>query len=455
MAESSTPSVAVVGAGIAGSLLAAILGRRGIPVTLYERGPDPRAGGAGAGRSINLALSERGLTAAERIGMREALLAEALPMRGRMIHAPTTDGTESFRPYSADGRHAINSISRSRLGQLLLDAADGTDGVTVVFEHRLEDLDLETGTLTFEVGHDQGERRTAQADIVLAADGAYSAARLSILRRRSVGFSYIQDFLGYGYKELVIPARDGEYALDPTALHIWPRGESMMIALPNRDRSFTCTLFWPQRSFDALSGDDQVLRYFSTHYPDAVPLMPTLVEDYRANPVGALATVRCWPWVHRGAGATLALVGDAAHAVVPFYGQGANASMEDCAVLDDCLTEAGGNWQRALEAYQQSRKANADAIADMALDNLVEMSDKVNSPVFRAATAGQHALERVLGDRYQSRYEMVSFTTIPYADVVAKTQRQNRATAGVAAAVAGLTGLASAYGVHRLRGGSR
>ena len=379
--------------------------------------------------------------------MREALLAEALPMHGRMIHAPVADGAESFRPYSADGRQAINSISRSRLGELLLDAADSVDGVQVVFEHRLRDVDVETGALTFEVGPER-EVRMATARIVLGADGAYSAVRQSVLK--STGFSYGQDYLDYGYKELVIPAKDGEFALDPGALHIWPRGESMMIALPNRDRSFTCTLFWPKRIFDELADDTAVLRYFRENYPDAVPLMPTLLDDYRSNPIGALVTVRCWPWVHRGAGATLALVGDAAHAVVPFYGQGANASMEDCAVLDDCLTAAGGDWDAALDAYQRSRKPNADAIADMALENLVEMSDKVNSPVFRAITAGQHLLERVLGDRYRSRYEMVSFTTIPYADVVAIDRRQNRATA----AVAGAAGLAAAYSLRSLLTGS-
>ena len=421
------PRVAVIGAGLAGSLLAAILGRRGIPVTLYERRPDPRIGGVEGGRSINLALSERGLTASERIGLRERLLAEALPMRGRMIHAPTSDGDQSFRPYSADGSQAINSISRSRLNEVLLNAAEETEGVEIKFDHRLRRVDLTAGTLEFE-GH------TIEADIILAADGAYSAARQSVLT--TTGFSYSQDYLPFGYKELVIPAKDTgsgpEFALDPGALHIWPRGESMMIALPNTDKSFTCTLFWPSAQFESLRTDEEALPYFRTPYPDAVPLMPTLLEDYRANRVGTLVTIRCWPWVHTGERATLALVGDAAHAVVPFYGQGANASMEDCAVLDDCLDAAGGDWAKALDAYQHSRKPNADAIADMALENLVEMSEKVNDPIFRAKTTAQHALERWLGDHYRSRYEMVSFTTIPYAEVVARSTRQDRVTAAAA-----------------------
>ena len=444
MSRPHESEVAIIGAGISGALLAAILGRRGIAVTLYERRADLRVAGSAGGRSINLALAERGLAAAERIGMREALLAAALPMHGRMIHDASVDGGQSFRPYSADGRQAINAISRGRLGELLLDAAAATDGVTIVFEHRLQNVDLTSGTLTFEVGPNR-ERQTARADIVLGADGAYSAVRQSVLP--STGFTYSQEYLDYGYKELVIPDRDGEYALDPGALHIWPRGESMMIALPNRDRSFTCTLFWPRQQFEDLSTDERVRSHFRSYYPDAVDLMPTLIEDFSTNPIGALVTVRSWPWVHRGTGCTVALIGDAAHAVVPFYGQGANASMEDCAVLDDCLARSDGDWDRALDAYQNSRKANADAIADMALDNHAEMSDKVNSPVFRAATAGQHVLERLLGNVYRSKYELVSFTTIPYAEVVARVRRQNRAVAVVAAAL----GLAGAYSWRRLR----
>jgi kynurenine 3-monooxygenase len=245
-----------------------------------------------------------------------------------------------------------------------------------------------------------------------------------------------------------VAGEGGDFALDPDALHIWPRGESMMIALPNLDRSFTCTLFWPKADFDALRTDEQILGYFRTHYPDAVDLMPTLVDDFRHNPVGSLVTVRCWPWVHhgnggapaaggvvRGGGATLALVGDAAHAIVPFFGQGANCAMEDCIEIDECLAECGGDWRRALSMYQDRRKANCDAIAAMALENFVEMRDKVNSPVFRVRTAAQHALERRLAGRYVSRYELVSFTTMPYAEIPARMRRQNVALAATAAAL--------------------
>jgi kynurenine 3-monooxygenase len=254
--------------------------------------------------------------------------------------------------------------------------------------------------------------------------------------RRAIqhGMDLHQEFLPHGYKELTIPARDGEFALDPASLHIWPRGSSMMIALPNTDRSFTCTLFWPKDGpggFAELTEPAQVLDAFQDRYPDAVPLMPTLSHDYLVNPVGSLVTVRCRPWV-RG---RVALLGDAAHAIVPFFGQGANCAFEDCVELERCLTATGGDWPSALVAYEANRKANADAIADMALENFVEMSEKVASPIFRGQTRVRHALERVLGGRYVSRYELVSFTTIPYARIEGRIRRQDRAVGAVAAGV--------------------
>jgi 2-polyprenyl-6-methoxyphenol hydroxylase-like FAD-dependent oxidoreductase len=263
--------------------------------------------------------------------------------------------------------------------------------VTLRFEHRLAELDLDKGRLRFETPSGAVD---ALAGTVLASDGAYSAARRAVTFRP--GFSFSQDYLEHGYKELTIPARDGEFALDPDALHIWPRGSSMMIALPNLDRSFTCTLFWPEHDFAALRTPQAVLEYFARHYPDVVDLMPSLTEDFAHNPVGALVTVRCWPWVHEGDGSTLALVGDAAHAIVPFFGQGANCAFEDCLEIDRCLDEAGGHWPAALARYETRRKANCDTIAEMALENFVEMRDKVNSRLFQAKTAAQHALERRL-----------------------------------------------------------
>jgi kynurenine 3-monooxygenase len=415
--------VAVVGAGLAGCLLATLLARRGLTVDVYERRDDPRRAGAERGRSINLAISARGLDALGRVGLDERTLDDALPMRGRTLHSPA--GALAYQSYSADGTRAINSISRAGLNHALLDRAEETEGVRLHFGRRLVGVDAETGELTFD-GH------TARADVVLGADGAYSAARRSIQH----GMDLHQDFLPHGYKELTIPARDGEFALDPGSLHIWPRGASMMIALPNTDRSFTCTLFWAKADFAALDTPERVLAAFREDYPDAVDLMPTLAADYLANPVGSLVTVRCEPWV-RG---RVALVGDAAHAIVPFFGQGANCAFEDCVELDRSLTAAADDWPAALARYQEQRKANADAIADMALANFVEMSEKVASPVFRGQTKVRHALERALGGRYVSRYELVSFTTIPYAEIEGRIRRQDRAVGAAAAGMLAAVG---------------
>jgi kynurenine 3-monooxygenase len=368
------------------------------------------------------------LDALDRVGLRDDALGRALPMHGRMVHP--VEGKQSFRPYSADGQRAINSISRAELNSTLLDTAEQTDGVTLRFEHRLTKVDLDKGRLRFETPAGTADE-TAQ--IVLASDGSYSAARRAVTFRQ--GFDFSQDYLEHGYKELTIPDRKGEFALDPDALHIWPRGSSMMIALPNLDRSFTCTLFWPKDQLTALRTEQQIIDFFRAHYPDVVDLMPTLVDDFLHNPDGSLVTVRCWPWVHHGDAATLALVGDAAHAIVPFFGQGANCAFEDCIEIDRCLSEVSGQWAAALAHYEQRRKANCDTIAELALDNFVEMRDRVNSPVFRAKTAAQHWLERRLPGRYVSRYELVSFSTMPYAEIPGRMRRQNVATAAVAGAL--------------------
>ncbi|MEV5574370.1 NAD(P)/FAD-dependent oxidoreductase [Spirillospora sp. NPDC052269] len=425
--ESQAQRVAVVGAGLAGALLATLLGRRGVPVTVYERRPDPRVAGAERGRSINLAISARGLAALEQVGLRELALGRALPMHGRMVHPG--NGATNFQSYSADGTRAINSISRAELNAALLDTAEATPGVTLRFGLKVTGVDTASGKLTLD-GPDGTV--TEPADIVLAGDGAYSAVR------RGVGpggaFGADTDFLDHGYKELTIPPRDGDFALDPDALHIWPRGTAMMIALPNLDRSFTCTLFWPKGDFEALGTPEAVTAHFRRHYPDVAPLMPDLTDDFAHNPIGSLVTVRAWPWVRTGEGASVALLGDAAHAIVPFFGQGANCAFEDCVEIDRCLDETNGDWTAALARYQERRKANTDAIAEMALENFVEMRDKVASPVFRAKQAAAHALERRLAGRYVSRYELVSFSTLPYAEIPARIRRQNLAVAGAAAA---------------------
>ncbi|NES29000.1 FAD-dependent oxidoreductase [Micromonospora terminaliae] len=435
--------IAVVGAGLAGCLLACFLARRGYPVALYERRPDPRTGKVERGRSINLALSERGLDALRRIGLDRQVMTDALPMRGRMIHP--VEGEPQFQSYSVAGDRAINSISRGALNNALLDAATALPGVRIAFDHRLVGLDPATGEMTFETP--QG-KVTETASVVLGADGAGSAVRGQLLAYGALTESL--DFLDYGYKELTIPPIGGEFALDPGALHIWPRGTSMMIALPNPDRSFTCTLFWPThgtQSFASLGSPAAIERYFATHYPDLVPLAPNLVDDYQHNPVGVLGTVRCTPWQLDG---RVGLLGDAAHAIVPFYGQGANCAFEDVVELDRCLDECGDQWASALPLFQHRRQANAEAIARMALTNFVEMRDKVASPVFQTRKKIEHALERALPGRYVSQYELVSFSTTPYAEVRRRVRRQYRVVGAVAAgAVAALAGAAVALGRGR------
>ncbi|MFI2666729.1 FAD-dependent oxidoreductase [Micromonospora carbonacea] len=438
--------IAVVGAGLAGCLLACFLARRGYRVALYERRPDPRAGRVERGRSINLALSERGLDALRRIGLAEQVLADALPMRGRMIHPVT--GEPAFQSYSATGDRAINSISRGALNNALLTAATALPGVRAAFDHRLVGLDPATGEMTFETPRG---KTTAAAPVVLGADGAGSAVRGQLLAYGVLEESL--DFLDYGYKELTLPPLGGEFALDPAALHIWPRGTSMMIALPNPDRSFTCTLFWPTHgmaSFASLTSPAAIERHFATHYPDLLPLAPNLVDDYQHNPVGVLGTVRCAPWQ---AGGRVGLLGDAAHAIVPFYGQGANCAFEDVVALDRCLDECADDWAAALPLFQARRQDDAEAIARMALANFVEMRDKVASPVFRARRRLDHALERALPGRYVSQYELVSFSTTPYARVRRRVRRQQAALGAVAAGTAAL--LAGAVGAAWTRGRRR
>jgi kynurenine 3-monooxygenase len=412
--------ITIVGAGLAGPLLACFLAREGFDVTLYERRGDPRVEGYSGGRSINLALSARGIDALRRVGLDKQVLDSVIPMRGRMLHEP--DGSLVFQNYSRNPTDAINSVSRGGLNIILLDAAERC-GAKIIFDHRCVAVDLDNPSVTFETTG--GESVTADADLVVAADGAYSAVRYQM--QKLDRFDYAQDHLEYGYKELTIPpGAGGDFAMEKNALHIWPRRRFMMIALPNRDRSFTCTLFWPYEganSFANLQTADQILAYFREHFPDAVPLMPTLVEDYTGNPVGSLVTVKCFPWSYRD---KVTLLGDAAHAIVPFYGQGMNAAFEDCVALTECLREFKPDYWRALREYELRRKANADAIAEMALHNFVEMRDHTASRVFLLKKKFQHLLHGLFPQTFIPLYNMVSFTTIPYQQAREKAAWQSR-----------------------------
>lgn len=426
----ATKSVTIVGAGLGGSLMAVFLGRAGHRVGVYERRPDPRKGPAGRGRSINLAISTRGLAALERVDLAQKLLDVAIPMRGRMVHAP--DGRLAFQPYGHEAHHVIHSVSRAGLNRLLVESAEAMQNVRVEFGRRCADVDLAAGRCAF-VDVQTHDSTSATSDLVIGADGAYSEVRLAL--QKSDRFDYEQAYLEFGYKELTIPAAGGEFAMEPGALHIWPRGGFMMIALPNVDRSFTCTCFWPftgENSFGALTRAEQVRAYFLKTFPDVVPLMPTLEEDFLLNPVGSLVTVRCRPWRYED---KVVLLGDAAHAIVPFYGQGANAAFEDCIVLDECLRERGYDVASALARYEQTRKVHADAVADLALANFVEMRDKTASQTFLLGKKLEKLLARLFPGRFVPLYYMVSFSRTPYADAVRRAARQWRIVRYITAAV--------------------
>jgi kynurenine 3-monooxygenase len=407
-----TRHAAIMGNGLAGSLLAVLLAHNGWKVTLFERRPDPRAKGYGGGRSINLALSARGLAGLAAAGLEQMVRErDIIPMPGRMMHA--VDGRTTFQPYSKDPRDAINSVSRGGLNLTLITAAAGEPGVEMVFDATCTDVLFSDRWSEAIVRDGAGNERRVRADLIVGADGAFSAVRGAM--QKTDRFEYSQSWLGHGYKELHIPPRaDGTPAMEPHALHIWPRGGAMMIALPNRDGSFTCTLFWPyegEHSFASLGDDEAKIRaHFEKLYGDGAALMPTLVEDYKRNPIGSLVTVRCRPWSRGG---DTVLVGDAAHAIVPFYGQGINCGFEDCVELARCLREHRDR-REALRAYEGARKPNADAIADMALDNFVEMRDKVGRPEFLYRKRVEQALHAAFPDRCQPQYNLVSFSTVPY-----------------------------------------
>jgi kynurenine 3-monooxygenase len=450
MPDGSATRCTLIGGGLAGGLLAVYLARAGHSVDLYEMRPDPASGNAVRGRSINLAISVRGIHALQELGLADGILKLAVPMRGRMIHG--ADSTLHFQPYDKDPSRHINSISRADLNTMLLEAAKASPNARVHFDWKCRDVDLERPAARLVHTHTQEERQT-DTPIVIGIDGAWSAVRRSM--QRLDRFNYSQHYLRHGYKELSIPAKPGGgFAMEPNALHIWPRRSYMMIALPNADGSFTCTLFFPHGefrhpgdngghaapSFAGLQTRDDVKRFFEESFPDAVPLMPTLLEDFEHNPIGSMTTIRCAPWSHDG---KVALVGDAAHAVVPFYGQGANASFEDCTALHECVTQFAPDWQRIFSEYERRRRENADAIADLAIKNFLEMRDKTASRLFHAKKKVERTLHTLLPGIYTPLYTMVSFTRTPYAEAVRRARRQDRIVIFAAAAlVAGILGFA-------------
>ena len=410
MKSRGNEKITVVGGGLSGPVMAMYLAKKGIRVDIYERRPDIRKENLSAGRSINLAISKRGIAALEEIGVFHKISSKLIPMYGRIIH--DIDGSTRFLPYGRPDQY-INSVSRSELNILLLTEAEKTDQIRFLFQHSCSGMDLESGAV-FITNEVNGDQRTLQGTPVIAADGSGSAVRESMIESGYISGSF--DPLGHSYKELSIPPdKSGEFQLEPNALHIWPRGKFMLIALPNMDRSFTVTLFLPNTgdiSFSTVRSLDDLNSLFEKKFPDVLEIMPSLKTDYFSNPTGKLGTVRCSQWnVNESV-----LIGDAAHAVVPFFGQGMNASFEDCTVLNQML-DSSVNWKDLFESFSKKRKIDGDAIADMALENYIEMRDSVNKDRFLNERDLERQLELKYPDQFISRYSMVSFHQIPYSTV--------------------------------------
>ncbi|HTK37921.1 MAG TPA: NAD(P)/FAD-dependent oxidoreductase [Pyrinomonadaceae bacterium] len=448
--------VVMIGAGLAGSLLAINLAKRGISVDVYEARADMRKQEVAAGRSINLALSDRGIAALREVGMDEYMLAEAIPMYGRMIHSVT--GDTKLLPYSGRKGEYINSVSRAGLNIALINEAEKYEGVRFHFDQKCIDFDCETGKAVFENGE------TVSGDTLIATDGAGSAVRQA-MERQTPEFLSSSVFLEHGYKELHIPpapsanvegqnhlyervGSENSFLIEKNALHIWPRHKFMMIALPNFDGSFTCTLFLAHQgrnprgskgvkedtlpigrvsafepNFEQLTEKSALLAFFNENFPDAVPLMPTLVEDFFHNPTGDLGTVKCWPWNVDG---KALLLGDSAHAMVPFYGQGMNCAFEDVRVIDQLIEKHGTVWETVYEEYGKLRKINTDAIQDMAEENFYEMRDATADPIFIRKRELETKLEQTYPD-YFSKYSMVTFREdLPYSVAKERGNAQDR-----------------------------
>lgn len=416
--------VLIVGAGLCGTFLAIRLAQRGYTVKLHEKRPDLRVEDTGAGRSINLALSNRGLRALQLIGLDTRIRPECIPMTGRMVHP--LGGEPTLAPYSGRAGEYINSISRSGLNAILLDTAEAMPNIEMVFNSECEQIDLKQSKAVFRDTR-SGSLCEVQADALFGTDGAGSVLRRSMLAQtNALLFNYSQDFLRHGYKELHIPPTEtGGFRIEKNALHIWPRGTYMVIALPNLDGSFTVTTFLPfegPESFAGLQQAEQVQDFFERRFPDLLEHMPDLCEDFLRNPTGTLGTIKCYPWQAYGRNL---LLGDAAHAVVPFYGQGMNASFEDVLVLDSMMDDHTGDWAKLFSAFQDVRKKDTDAIADLAVDNFYEMRDHVANPVFMRKRRLETLLEQQF-PAYFSKYSLVTFREdVPYSYAMERGRLQD------------------------------
>lgn len=417
-----TKDVTVIGAGLVGSLLSIYLSRRGYRVRIYERRPDMRKTSISAGRSINLALSDRGIKALEEVGIMDDIRPIAIPMHGRYMH--NTDGSHHYQPYGREGQF-INSVSRGELNRKLMDLAE-KNGVEIHFNHRCDHVNWSNYEITFtDTEHQRSV--TSKQDLIFGSDGAFSAARLSHQLQHD-RFQYQQYYIDFGYKELTIPAGpNNSFLMEKNALHIWPRGNYMLIALPNTDGSFTCTLFFPfegDPSFASLDTAEKARQFFNTTFADASAMMPDLEKEFVQNATSSLVTVKCFPWIR---GDRFALIGDAAHAIVPFFGQGMNCGFEDCSVLNALMEKHADNWSEILPSYQTLRKPDGDAIADLALNNFVEMRDKVADPAFLLQKKIEAAFSLKHPDKWIPAYAQVTFSPhIRYSEALRNGIRQEK-----------------------------
>ncbi|MGC6428987.1 MAG: FAD-dependent oxidoreductase [Flavobacteriales bacterium] len=410
--------VTVAGAGLVGSLEAIYLAKRGFDVEVYERRPDMRNVELKAGRSINLALSVRGWNALKQVGVHEEVEKMAIPMYKRVMHA--VDGTLTDQAYGQDGE-AIYSVSRGMLNQLLMNLAGEQENVKLNFDYKCIDVNLNTASASFE--HKDGTTKEVDADMIIGADGTYSVIRAKMARQDRFQFS--QYYIEHGYKELTIPPNeDGSYQLEINALHIWPRGNYMLIALPNLDGSFTCTLFFPydgDHSFNSLDSEQKVYDFFKSVFPDTLDLIPNLVEEYFANPTASLSIMRCDPWTVED---KVLLIGDAAHATVPFYGQGMNAGFEGCFVLDKLMDKHKENWLECFNEYSKVRKPDGDGVQDLSMHNFIVMRDKTADSNFLLQKKIELYFSKKHPEKWLPLYSMVSFSNIRYSEAWKLGQKQ-------------------------------
>lgn len=414
--------VGIAGAGLVGSLWAVYLAQRGYQVDLYESRPDMRQMAMKGGRSINLALSERGWRALDQVNLKHRVQDMGIPMYGRMVHSES--GDTQFRPYDADENRAIYSVSRSELNRLLMDEAEAYEGVNLYFNQKAEQVQLSEKTMTF-TDREAHHQYSAQYDTLFGTDGAFSKVRESMMKTKR--FNYSQSYLAHAYKELTIPAdRQGRHQLYKNALHIWPRNSFMLIALPNPDGSFTCTLFLAfegEPAFEQLQTEADIYQFFDKYFQDAKALMPNLAEEFMGNPTDALLTVRTDPWHYQD---KACLLGDSAHAIVPFYGQGMNAGFEDCMVLDELMSQhADADWHTLFRAFSERRVKDGHAIADLALFNFIEMRDLVADPHFHKKQDISQRIHELAQEQWLPLYTMVTFSELPYSEAKRRGDEQD------------------------------